>query len=410
MAGKTSHASETILVSADTKTPADVAAFLGAVDHAARANTLIRLTLGKPVNKHGTQRALATPVQANDAIRFKLVTSTPTQDRTDIVDAAALTNTIKPLLATTFESANAFTSDADLALIYNRRGEPQLTKAKPSMSAAAPPDHNRAKQYIVDPARPYLHHLDITMPDGRVKPSMYAKFRQICQFVEIVDDVLKGSALNDATKIRAIDIGSGKGYLTLALYDHLTTAREKSCEMTGIERRADLVSLCTSIAAKNKFAGLTFNATTADATQATSLDLLIALHACDTATDDAIFLGIQANASVILVAPCCQHELAPQLTAVANGASAITAFGLFKQRQADLVTDTARALLMQSQGYRVKAIEFVASEHTAKNVMLAAVMAPGVDRAAAKADYAALQTAFGFKKQRLADLLAAKPR
>jgi hypothetical protein len=397
-------------VTTDTKTHADVATFLAAVDTCARDQTLIRLTLGKPVLKDGPQRGVATPVKAGGSIRYKVVTSTKTQDRTETLEASALTNHLKPLLGATFESANAFTTEADIALIYNRRGEPRLTRAKPTMQAAAPAEHNRTKDYIVDPARPYLRDLDITTPDGVVKPTMYAKFRQICQFIEIVDDVLKGSKLNDAKTIRAVDIGSGKGYLTFALYDYLTTTRGVVCEMTGIERREDLATACRAIAARAKFSGLNFVASTADRVTPDSLNLLIALHACDTATDDAIFLGLEAGTDVILVAPCCQHELAPQLDSIVDGAAAITRFGLFKQRQADLVTDTARTLLMQTQGYSVKVIEFVSNEHTAKNVMLAAVKAQGVNRVSAANDYAALQTAFGFKKQRLADLLAAKSR
>ena len=140
------------------------------------------------------------------------------------------------------------------------------------------------------------------------------------------------------------------------------------------------------------------------------LDILIALHACDTATDDAIHLGIAGNAGLIVCAPCCQHEIAPQLTAANSPIEGLLKFGLLKQRQADLVTDAARALLLEANGYEVRIIEFVSTEHSAKNLMIAAVKSETVDRKAAAAQYERLAAFAGFGQQRLGELIGGKGR
>ena len=206
--------------------------------------------------------------------------------------------------------------------------------------------------------------------------------------------------------LSVIDIGSGKGYLTFALYDYLTAHLAKQARVTGIEVRPELVQFCNDLASRLKFKDLSFEAATAAQTEVAPVDLLIALHACDTATDDAIFHGIRGNAALIVTAPCCQHELAPQLAKPADALQGITKYGLFKQRQADLVTDAARCLLLESQGYKVKVIEFVSTEHTAKNLMIAGFRSNEVNREAARRQYDALKASMGFKTQRLEERLA----
>lgn len=266
--------------------------------------------------------------------------------------------------------------------------------------------HNRPKSYAVDASRPYLQRLGVTLDDGRVKPSMYSKFRQICRFVELIEGLLKASPLQKQAQLRAIDIGSGKGYLTFALQDYLVNHLKKRCHFTGIEVRSDLVAICNGLANdlarfEPGYDDLQFAATAAAQLPVEPLDILIALHACDTATDDAIAHGIRANAALIVTAPCCQHELAPQLEKPNESLTGLMKFGLFKQRQADLVTDAARCLLMEASGYRVKVIEFVSTEHSAKNILIAGVRSNDVDRSAARSQYEALKAVAGFATMHL---------
>jgi hypothetical protein len=175
--------------------------------------------------------------------------------------------------------------------------------------------------------------------------------------------------------------------------------------MTGIEVRDDLVAFCSALARELKFGGLTFVAADASHASSQSTDVVIALHACDTATDDAMAFGVHSGARLILSAPCCQHEIAPQIKDTGEGLKGLIKYPLLKQRQADLVTDAARALLLEASGYKVRLIEFTSTEHTSKNILIAAVKSANVDRSAARQQFLALKDATGFSTHHLASQL-----
>jgi SAM-dependent methyltransferase len=385
----------------------EVNAFLSAVEAAIRAQTFVRLTLGKYRGARDVKKAVATLVTLKTAPHLNLVTSMSRRDVTENFKTGEAIARLRALIGTEFLSATLFTTEKDVTLTFNNKGEAQISDAKPTMTSKALAQHNRAKQYAVAPDRPYLTALGVSLADGTVKPSMYAKYRQICHFIEIIEDLIRASPLSAADTLSVVDIGSGKGYLTIALYDFLTARLGKRASVTGIEVRPDMVALCSGIAAKLNMAGLKFQAVEAAKAETPAADITIALHACDTATDDAIAQGIAAQSVLIVCAPCCQHEVAPQLSAGHAGLAGALRFGLFKQRQADLVTDAARCLLLEASGYKVKVIEFVSTEHTAKNVMIAATRSSSVDRDAARLQYAALKQLYGFKTQHLEARLAA---
>ena len=385
----------------------DKTTFIDAIAASIAAGTFVRVTLGKFRGQGEAQKVVATLVTLKGAPNLRLVTS---HARRDVTQNYSIDDGIAHIAAVAgdaFLSATLFTTERDLSLLFNKKREARLSTAKPSLPPAVSTDHNRAKQHAIDPARPYLLHLGLTLDDGRVKPSMYPKFKQISHFIEIVDDLMREADVRDAKSLSVIDIGSGKGYLTFALYDHLTAKLGKSARVMGVEVRPDLVAFCTDLAKRAGFKGLSFEAAAAEQTASTPADILIALHACDTATDDAIYHGISGNAALIITAPCCQHELAPQLTKPDAAISGLMKFGLFKQRQADLVTDAARCLLLEASGYKVKVIEFVSTEHTAKNLLIAAIRSNDVNRDLAKRQYAALKAFAGFQMQRLEERLAA---
>lgn len=384
----------------------DKKAFVAALATALRKNTFIKLTLGKFRGEGESRKAVATLVLLKDVPHLKLVTSLPRKDETKTFSIDDGINHIKSEIGGDYLSATLFSTDRDVTLTYSKKREPQLTTSKPSLKAVAPSPHDRAKSYLVAPDRPYLKALQVSDADGRVKPSMQGKYRQICRFIEIFDGLLK-----DADRARAkdalsiIDIGSGKGYLTFALYDHLTTTLGCACRMTGIEVRRDLVDSSNALARKLGFSDLHFEASEAQQASAMRADIVIALHACDTATDDAMALGINSDAKMILAVPCCQHELAPQIKDAAEGLAGLIKYPLFKQRQADLVTDAARALLLEASGYNVRVIEFVSTEHTSKNILIAATKSANVNRERAHEQYRALKRATGFETQHLASQL-----
>ncbi len=384
-------------------------AFIAEIRTSLATGTFLKLTLGKYRDIGAQGRVSATRVALKTGPALKIVTRRGTQDVTKVAGDDATLLEFTSLIGEQYLSATLFTPEADTSLIYSKKRVARLTRSKPTLQAAPSAEHNRAKSYLVDVDAPYLMQLGVTHggENGQaVKPSMFAKFRQICRFVEILDGLIAASPVNDTTTPRIVDIGSGKGYLTFALHDHLARQRGMTPETRGIETNAALVTACNTIAARCAMTGLSFEAIRAeslltDARSADTIDILIALHACDTATDDAIRLGLDRAAAIIVVAPCCQQEVAPQMAPVGSPLAGLLRFGLFRQRQADLVTDAMRALALEAAGYDVRVIEFVSTEHTAKNLMLAAVRSPHVDRARAKAELATLTTTFGITKQRL---------
>ena len=381
------------------------AAFLSGLAQALEDKTFVKLTLGKYRGQGEPRKSVATLVLLKGLPHLKFVTSYGRKDETKNFALAEGIDHVGSMVGYPYLSATLFTTKRDTTLTYSKKGEPHLATGRPTLEAAEPVPHDRTKAYLVAPDRPYLKALQVSDAEGRVKPSMQGKYRQICHFIEIVDGLLKETEEPKGSALSVVDIGSGKGYLTFALYDHLATALERECRVTGIEVRSDLVQFCNGLARELGFSGLSFEAAEADKTSAKSVDIVIALHACDTATDDAMAFGIKAGAKLILAAPCCQHELAPQLNEPFDGLKGLIKYPLFKQRQADLVTDAARALLLEASGYKVKVIEFVSTEHTSKNILIAAVKSANVDRDLAREQYRSLKAAAGFSTQHLASQL-----
>lgn len=177
-------------------------------------------------------------------------------------------------------------------------------------------------------------------------------------------------------KLRKVaDMGSGKGYLTFALYDYLNSVLKFETEVVGVEYRKDMVDLCNTIAQKSNFNRLSFVHGSIEDFNPEAIDLLIALHACDTATDDAIYKGIKANAELIVVAPCCHKQIRREIVKnkVKNEVSFLTKYGIFLERQAEMVTDGIRALILEYFGYKTKVFEFISDAHTPKNVLVVGI-------------------------------------
>jgi len=181
--------------------------------------------------------------------------------------------------------------------------------------------------------------------------------------------------LPDAKVRNVVDMGSGKGYLTFALYDYLHNVLNQNVNMVGVEFREDMVQLCNSIAEKSNFNQLRFVEGTIDNYNTDSIDLLIALHACDTATDDAIYKGIKTNAELIVVAPCCHKQIRREMEKgkTKNDVSFLTKYGIFMERQAEMITDGIRALVLEYFGYKTKIFEFISDVHTPKNVLVVGI-------------------------------------
>lgn len=278
------------------------------------------------------------------------------------------------LLSNDFKIGTLFTVTQEIIIEHDKKNVIRLrerffdTKLQPNLS------HDNEKRRIIKTSdNSYLHALKITDVEGNVFKNAQDKYKQINQYIEILSSLIK--ELPEGTIKNVVDMGSGKGYLTFALYDYLHQQLNLKAKVTGVEFREDLVTLCNDIAKKADFGQLNFVEGTIDGYNVKEINLLIALHACDTATDDAIFKGIKAGAELIVVAPCCHKQIRREIEKhkVKNDVSFLTKYGIFLERQAEMITDGIRAMVLEYYGYRTKVFEFISDAHTPKNVLVVGV-------------------------------------
>ena len=331
-------------------------------------------------------------------LSFTLREATRDVTRNETFDAAA--NRVEAWMTGDFQEAHLFTTTGD----WRWKEGSALKASRPTFAAALPTSHDRPKIHALANA-PFLLKLGVTAADGTARPGMADKLRQVERFVELLGHLVDASPLAASTAFTACDMGAGKGYLTFAAHDFIRR-RNASIAMTGVERRADLVAQTNGIATELGCEGLAFVEGEIGTFQLPEkLDLLIALHACDTATDDAIAAGVKAGAALIVVAPCCHKEVRRTFTPPPV-LSEILRHGILAERQAELLTDGLRALILEIHGYEAKVFEFISSEHTAKNLMLTATKrSVPANVEALKAQLAETMAFFGLREQRLATLL-----
>jgi len=311
-----------------------------------RDGTLVKLTLGKPRGADTTLRNLfARPVSLRGTPYLTLVWRHERQDITKNHRPEEALKVLDGLIGTDFHSAHLFTATRLAQLEFNKHGTPRLTYGPPA-ATAIDPAHDRPKsRLLTEQSQAWLEKLGVTTPAGSVRTGQADKHRQIHKFVEILSHLTPGLALPTHRPIEIADMGCGKGYLTFATHDYFNLVEGRPAHVRGVEAREELVKFCRQVARETGRDHLEFiNGTIASAAPA-ALDVLIALHACDTATDDAIARGVQAGAALIVVAPCCQKELRAQLTAAPVLAPALR-HGIFQERQAEFATDALRALLL----------------------------------------------------------------
>ena len=326
------------------------------------------------------------------------------------LDVEALHEQMSAPMISPFKAATLYTENHDLHYSENRKLVPRLYKSKASLKGQVE-EHNRQKNYVLREDRPYLNGLDVTTDKGKVIKKQYGKFRQIANFVEIIDRDIGEFVAGAEHPISILDLGCGKGYLTFATYDYVRSRSKVEPIGIGIDIKTNVIELCNNLAKSLSFNGLEFRNARIQQKKTENVDILIALHACDTATDDALALGVRSNMKYLFCAPCCQAEIAAQLTHVETAFELVNTYPLMKRRQADLITDVCRALLLNALGYDVKFLEFTALEHTSKNVMLVGKKDAGIDRLKAYNEYLELKKAYGFTRhsleENLKDLLQA---
>ena len=282
-----------------------------------------------------------------------------------------------------FLQVNGWGPDGEHILLLSRKGAcTYQVKRRPEgggAPAVRPPDgHNRKKRYILEEGRevPPLVDMGIVTKDGKVVRPMYDKFRQINRFLEILDDEV-GKLKGDT--IHVIDFGCGKSYLTFIVYYYLTQVKGMRASVIGLDLKADVIEKCNRAAEKYGYTGLRFELGDINGYQAPfDVDLVMTLHACDTATDYALFNAVQWKAKMIFSVPCCQHELNGQIQT--QNFEILTRYGILKERFSALATDAIRGNLLEYCGYKTQLLEFIDFAHTPKNILIRAVRRPATPR------------------------------
>lgn len=387
--------------------------FLQLVSDAFQNGTLVKLTLGKPSpsrQQSDLENVFVRPVSLKAGPHFSFVFRHTTRDITKNLPVESALASVRALLGHEFLDAHLFTPIQTAQFETSANGKTHLrvkrAQSAPSIRSEA---HDREKNRHIPADAAWLQTLGVTTEQGRPREGMASKLRQIEKFAEVLRHLLleagflpsDEAASSPATSpVTLVDMGCGKGYLTFAAAATLGA----NARVIGIETRAELTAFCNQAAKKHQLSQLSFLAgeiETATWGEASSLDVLVALHACDTATDDALARGIHAGAKLILVSPCCQKELRPQLTAPEVLRDALS-HGIFQERQAEFVTDALRAQLLEWAGYRTKVFEFISTEHTAKNIMIAATRSHPSGDAGRLQRLRSLASFYGIRHQRLA--------
>ena len=422
---------------APTETAADSdmpARFVDRLRQSLADDSFVRLVLGRPQGAEPSlQKLLARRIVLRGTEQLSLVWRHQTKDITKNLPLDEALALISTLLAEGFRHGHLVTRGHDIQLALGKRGRWSLRIGKvakadnaadadgASADADADADgkplaaalaHDRARQHALALDTPFLTELGVTDAQQRLVPAMARKWRQINKFVEILGHALNQSPLatrDPAQPVRVLDFGAGKGYLTFAVHHHLQSLGRRP-EVTGIEQRQELSTLCNQAVARLGLSGLQFECGDVRHHAAAASDIMIALHACDIATDVAMHRGITSGAAIILCSPCCHQQLRPQMRSPAL-LQPMLRHGIHLAEQAEMLTDTLRALLLQSAGYEAQVFEFISPEHTSKNTMVLAVRRdqplPEPQRLTLLAQVAELKAFYGVREQMLESLLAA---
>ncbi len=364
--------------------------------------TFVKLTLSEPVGPDVDLRNVyGRLVEIKGGPQLSLVFHHAKRDVTKNFAPEVGAARIGELLAADFARAYLFTTSGDWQW---RAGV--LKASRPKFTVTPSPVHDRVKAVAIEGAAPFLRALGVTNATGEPRPAMADKLRQIQRFTELLGHLLDDSPLRERRELRVLDMGAGKGYLTFATHAFLRS-RGIAIEVIGVEMREDLVAFTEKTARDLGCDGLRFvRGAIGDFKVEGAIDVLIALHACDTATDDALFQAITAGASLIVTAPCCHQEIRAQLQPPPV-LREVLRHGILAEREAEILTDGLRALLLEIRGYKASVFEFISPEHTSKNLMLAAHRrTQPIDVEPLRTRFRALCEFYDIRAQRLAKLLS----
>ena len=349
------------------------AQFLALLATSLHQHTFIKLVLARHVGAEvDLQRVTAKPLTIKGQASLSFVYRYKTRDITRNLALDEALTLIGELLPASFRNAHLLSLNDEVQLEFTKKGKPMLHRnAVQQAREVVTGEHDREKKRYLELSRPFLHDLGVTDKQQALIPAMSRKWKQINKFIEVFSHALSSAPLAADQPVRVADFGSGKGYLTFAIHDYLRNTLQREAQVTGVELRPDMVELCNAAAARLEHPGLKFECGDVRSVVPSAIEVMIALHACDIATDYAIHTGIRCGAAIIMCSPCCHKQIRPQMHSPGL-LKPMLQYGLHLGQQAEMLTDSLRALYLEACGYETKDFEFISLEHTNKNKMILA--------------------------------------
>lgn len=343
---------------------------------------LVQIILSNSQDKEFATKVKVRPILVKNELLFQETLYRGTQVFHENYSGENMEARIEKLLAENFKQGEFQASSMQATVLVSKKGKmtiktKMLQGNTPKQRDLSELSHNREKQYILQEGIPvdFLVGLGVQTPEGKITKNRYDKFRQINRYLEFIEDVLDKLPTNRT--IRIIDFGCGKSYLTFAMYYYLHVLQKRDILVTGLDLKKDVIAHCNELAAKCGYDKLSFEVGDISTYEdSDAVDMVVSLHACDTATDYALEKAVKWGAKVIMAVPCCQHEVNKQIAC--KELQPLLKYGLIKERMSALITDAVRANLLEEQGYDTQILEFIDMEHTPKNLLIRAVKKDGV--------------------------------
>lgn len=333
---------------------------------------LISGTISNPREKGGSTKVKIRPMLVKEKLVFQFETFQNNQAFHENVSAEEAVEKVQQYMEQ-FKQLQMMTKTVNYTILISKKGKVTVQKkGVKGEDKKVDLSHNRSKKYILEEGVkvPFLYDLGVQTADGKIVKSRFDKFRQINRFLEFIEDILPQLAKDKEVTI--LDFGCGKSYLTFAMYYYLHELKGYDIRIIGLDLKKDVIRLCNELSEKYGYEKLKFlEGNIADYTGVDEVDMVVTLHACDTATDFALAKAVGWNAKVILSVPCCQHELNGQIQS--DMLAPVLKYGLIKERMAALITDALRAEYLEGEGYDAQILEFIDMEHTPKNILIRAV-------------------------------------
>ena len=334
---------------------------------------MLRMTISGKRHGELADKVKIRPVKLKEQLYFQTSVSDGKKEFHKNYEKAELLEQLDHWLRKDYRQLQMDTTTQSIQALVSKKGKATVKqKIARDMRSARVLDHNRKKRYLLEEGTPipFLVDLGVMTAEGAIVRSRYDKFRQINRYLEFVEDILP--ELDKDRELTLIDFGCGKSYLTFALYYYLTVKKQYRIRMIGLDLKKDVMEHCQELAEKYGYDRLTFlTGDIADYDGVELVDMVVSLHACDTATDYALEKALQWNAKVIFAVPCCHHELNRQMHSTEM--NPVLKYGLIQERMAALMTDAFRADVLELEGYQVQVLEFIDMEHTPKNILIRAV-------------------------------------